>query len=70
MHKIDWCYGGLQLEDITTKNVGETDLTPTMKYDMVRLDNWKNTLVQEVWQNIGYSIEQNVYMIKLDLVQD
>ena len=25
MHKIDWCEGGLQLADISTKNVGETD---------------------------------------------
>ena len=23
MHKINWCEGGLQLADITTKNVGE-----------------------------------------------
>ena len=39
MHKIDWCEGGLQLADIATKNVGEHDLTPMMKYIMVRLDN-------------------------------
>ena len=39
MHKIDWCEGGLKLADIDTKNVGETDLTPGMKYIMVRLDN-------------------------------
>ena len=39
MHKIDWCEGGLQLVDIGTKNVSETDLTPRMKYIMVRLDN-------------------------------
>ena len=39
MHKIDWCEGGLQLEDIDTKNVSEPDLTPRMKYIMVRLDN-------------------------------
>ena len=39
MHKIDWCEGGLQLADIATKNVGEHDLTPRMKYIMVRLDN-------------------------------
>ena len=35
MHKIDWCEGGLQFEDIVTKNVGEHDLTPRMKYIMV-----------------------------------
>ena len=39
MHKIDWCEGGLQLVDIGTKNVSEPDLTPSMKYIMVRLDN-------------------------------
>ena len=36
MHKIDWCEGGLQLADIGTKNVGEPDLTPRMKYIMAR----------------------------------
>ena len=39
MHKIDWCEGGLQLADIGTKNVSAPDLTPRMKYIMVRLDN-------------------------------
>ena len=39
IHKIDWCEGGLQLADIGTKNVNEPDLTPRMKYIMVRLDN-------------------------------
>ena len=39
MHKIDWCEGGLQLADIVTKNVSEPDLTPRMKYIMVRLQN-------------------------------
>ena len=38
MHKIDWCEGGLQLSYISTKNVGEHDLTPRMEYIMVRLD--------------------------------
>ena len=37
MHKIDWCEGGLHLADIGTKNVSEPDLTPRMKYIMVRL---------------------------------
>ena len=37
MYKIDWCEGGLQLADIVTKNVSEPDLTPRMKYIMVRL---------------------------------
>ena len=39
MHNIDWCEGGLQLADIGTKNVSEPDLTPRMKYIMVRLEN-------------------------------
>ena len=39
MHKIDWCKGGLQLADIGTKNVSEPDLTPRMKYIMVRIEN-------------------------------
>ena len=39
MHKIDWSEGDLQLADIVTKNVGEHDLTPKMKYIMVRLEN-------------------------------
>ena len=39
MHKIDWCEGGLQLSDIGTNNVIEPDLTPRMKYIMVRLEN-------------------------------
>ena len=39
MHKFDWCEGDLQLADIDTKNVSEPDLTPRMKYIMVRLEN-------------------------------
>ena len=39
MHKIDWCEGRLQLSDIGTKNVSEPDLTPRMKYIMVRIEN-------------------------------
>ena len=53
MHKIDWCEGGLQLADISTKNVGDRDLTPRMKYIMVILDNWDITLVQEELHNTG-----------------
>ena len=39
MHKIDWCEGGMQLSAIATKNVSEPDLTPRMKYIMVRREN-------------------------------
>ena len=39
MNKIDCCKGGLKLADIAMKNVGEHNLTPRMKYIMVRLDN-------------------------------
>ena len=38
MHKFDWCEGGFQLADIGTKNVSEPDITPRMKYIMVRLE--------------------------------
>ena len=38
MHKIEWCEGGLQMADIGTKNISEPDLTPRMKYIMVRLE--------------------------------
>ena len=39
MHKIDWCEGSIQLADISTKTIDEHDLTPRMKYIMVRLEN-------------------------------
>ena len=39
MQKIDSCEGGLQVADIGTNNVSEPDLTPRMKYIMVRLEN-------------------------------
>ena len=39
IHNIDWCEGGLRLAYIATKNFGEPDLTPRMKYIMIRLDN-------------------------------
>ena len=39
MHNIDWCEGGLQLADISANNFDENDLTPRMKYIMVRLEN-------------------------------
>ena len=53
MHNIDWCEGGLKLAYIATNNVGKYDLTPRMKYIMVRIDNWDITLVQEVWNIAG-----------------
>ena len=37
IHKIDWCKGRPQLAEIGTKNVSEPDLTPRIKYIMVRL---------------------------------
>ena len=46
IHNIDLCEGGLQLAYIATKNVGEHDLTPRMKYMMLILDNLYRTLVQ------------------------
>ena len=53
MHKSDWCEGVLKLADIATNNVGKHDLTPRMKYIMVRLDKCDRTLVQEGWHNTG-----------------
>ena len=38
MHKVNWCEGGLQLADIGAKNIGEPDLTPRMKYVILRLE--------------------------------
>ena len=38
IHNIDWCEGGLHLADKATKNVGDHNLTPRMKYIMVKLD--------------------------------
>ena len=35
------------LSAIATKNAGENDLNPRMKYIMVRLENQERTLVQE-----------------------
>ena len=37
MQNIYWCEGGLQLADIGNKNVSEPDITPSMKYILVRL---------------------------------
>ena len=37
-HKIAWCEEVLKLVDIATKNVGENDLNPRMKYIMLRLE--------------------------------
>ena len=53
MHKIEWCEGGLQLEDIATKNVGKNYLNPRMNYIMESLEDWGRTLVQEGWQDKG-----------------
>ena len=39
MHKIDLCEGGMQLSDISPKNVGDNDLNKIMEYIMVRLNN-------------------------------
>ena len=66
MQKIDYCEVVLQLVGIATKNVGEHDLTPRMKYSMVILNNWDRTLVQEGWQNTGYSIKPELFITGLD----
>ena len=39
----------MQLADIGTKNVSEPDLTPRIKYVMVRIENWRqNTCTRGV----------------------
>ena len=43
IYNIEWCEGGLQLEEIATKNAGENYLNPRMKYIMVSLENSENT---------------------------
>ena len=53
MQNIDWCEGGMQLAGISTKNVGDNNLNPIMKYIMVRLDNWQITILQEGQQDTG-----------------
>ena len=53
INKIDWYEGGMQLEEISTKNVGEKNLNPRMNYIMVRLENWHRTLAHEGWQDTG-----------------
>ena len=40
LHNNEWFGGGLQLPDIVTKNVGDNELNPGMKYIMVSLDKW------------------------------
>ena len=70
MHKIDWCEGGIQFSDTATKNVGENDLTPRMKYVMLRLDNWYRKILQEGWENTVQSMEQDLCMNRLDWVED
>ena len=39
MYKIDWFGGGLQLAYISTNNSAEHNLTPSMKYIMVIIEN-------------------------------
>ena len=70
IHKNDWCEWGLKLANIATKTVCKQDLTPGMKYIMVRLEKWDRTLVQEGWQNIGYSIEREFFITRLDWVEE
>ena len=60
MRNIDKCEGGQQLTYIRTNNVGKNDLNHIIKYIMARLDNWYRTLVQEGWQDTGYSIVTSV----------
>ena len=38
-HKIGWCEGDCKLEETATKNVGDNDLNPRIKYITVMFDN-------------------------------
>ena len=60
----------MQLADIVTKNVGEHDLNPRMKYIIVVIDNWDITLAQERWKDTGYSMEQELCMTRLYWVEE
>ena len=54
MNKIDWCEGGLQLADISTKNVGKNDLK--FQNEIYYCNNWhlrQNTCKRRV---TGYRI--------------
>ena len=70
MQKIDWCKGGLQLADIGTKNVSEPDIIPRMKYIMVRLGNGYRSILKEGLYSTGQSMEQELRMTILYLVED
>ena len=48
IHRIKWCELGLHLAEIASKNVGETDLNPRMKYIMVRLEKLENNCTRGV----------------------
>ena len=66
MHTIDWCEGGLKLADIGTKNVSEPDLTPRMKYIIVRLKTDTEHLCKRSDRIQRYSMEQEFCMSRLD----
>ena len=37
-----------------------------MKYIMVRLDNWERSFLQEGWKDKQYSMEQELFMTRLN----
>ena len=61
MHKIDWCDKVLQLADIGTRNVSEPDITPRMKYIMVRLETETEHLYKK-GDRIKDSIQNKSYV--------
>ena len=52
----------MKLADIATKNIGENDLNPRMKYIMATCTKG--------WQYTGYFVEQELYMTILYWVED
>ena len=49
----------MQLEEISTKNIGETGLNPRMKYIIVRLDNIEKKLYKKgksIQESLGHKV--------------
>ena len=62
MHYKVCCEGGLELENIVTRNVRENELNPTLRYTMVILGNWHNNFTRGL---IGYKIFLRTLCYKL-----
>ena len=65
MQKIDWCEGGLQLEDIGTNNISEPDLTPslTIIYFILGVGSGSHTLLVLISTNCRPPSYQSIFCI-------